>query len=173
MAQRGKTEPQAKKPAASEGLAPSEQELLALSLEVLKEFNPEPGALHEIPQVTVGAGDIARVCRLAKEDARLALKQLMCLACVDYRERFQLVYLLHSLKPERTLVIKTDVPYDDPKVPSVTSVWRAAEWYEREAHDLFGVVFVGHPNLEPLLLYEGFEGYPGRKEYPFHDYQEF
>jgi NADH-quinone oxidoreductase subunit C len=55
----------------------------------------------------------------------------------------------------------------------VTSVWRAADWYEREAHDLFGVHFEGHPDLSPLLLYEGFEGYPGRKEYPFNDYQEF
>ncbi|WP_347221931.1 NADH-quinone oxidoreductase subunit C [Mycolicibacterium poriferae] len=58
-------------------------------------------------------------------------------------------------------------------LPSVTSVWRAADWYEREAHDLFGVHFEGHPDLSPLLLYEGFAGYPGRKEYPFNDYQEF
>ena len=84
-----------------------------------------------------------------------------------------MVYILHSLDPERTLVIKTDVPYDEPRVPSVTSVWKAAAWYEREAHDLFGVEFDGNPDLSPLLLYEGFEGYPGRKEYPFNDYQEF
>jgi NADH-quinone oxidoreductase subunit C len=84
-----------------------------------------------------------------------------------------MVYILHSLEPERTLAIKTDVPYDSPTIPSVTSVWRAADWYEREAHDLFGVHFEGHPDLSPLLLYEGFEGYPGRKEYPFNDYQEF
>jgi NADH:ubiquinone oxidoreductase subunit C len=77
------------------------------------------------------------------------------------------------LEPERTLVLKTEIPYDDATVPSVTSVWRAADWYEREAHDLFGVSFSGHPDLAPLLLYEGFEGYPGRKEYPFYEYQEF
>ena len=70
-------------------------------------------------------------------------------------------------------MIKANVPFEDPHLPSVTSVWRAAEWYEREAHDLFGVTFDGHPNLAPLLLYEGFEGYPGRKEYSFHEYQEF
>ena len=173
MADSRNTSPGAKSPAVREGLAQLNQELLALSVEVLKEFQPEPGALHDIPQITVAPGDLARVCRLAKDDSRLALKQLLCLACVDYREHFQLVYLLHSLEPERMLAIKTNVPYSDPTVPSVTSVWRAADWYEREAHDLFGVAFVGHPNLAPLLLYEGFEGYPGRKEYPFYDYQEF
>jgi NADH-quinone oxidoreductase subunit C len=101
------------------------------------------------------------------------MSQLSLLACVDYLEYFQIVYILHSLDPDRTAVIKTDVPYETAALPSVTSVWRAADWYEREAHDLFGVHFEGHPDLSPLLLYEGFEGYPGRKEYPFNDYQEF
>jgi NADH-quinone oxidoreductase subunit C len=103
----------------------------------------------------------------------MEFRLLLCLACVDYKEYFQLVYILHSIKHEQTLVIKTNVSCDSPRLPSVTSVWRGADWYEREAHDLFGVTFEGHPNLAPLLLYEGFEGYPGRKEYPFHDYQEF
>jgi NADH:ubiquinone oxidoreductase subunit C len=101
------------------------------------------------------------------------MAQLLCLACVDYIEYFQLVYILHSVNPERTLAIKTDVTRDEPRVRSVASVWRAADWYEREAHDLFGVYFDGHPDLSPLLLYEGFEGYPGRKEYPFCEYREF
>ena len=85
----------------------------------------------------------------------------------------QLVYFLQSLEPERTLVLKTEAPYDDLVVPSVTSVWRAADWHEREAHDLFGVSFEGHPDLAPLLLYDDFEGYPGRKEFPFNEYREF
>ena len=84
-----------------------------------------------------------------------------------------MVYILQSLEPERTLVVKTQAPHDDPVVPSVTGVWRAAEWYEREAHDLFGVSFAGHPDLVPLLLYDEFEGYPGRKEFPFYEYREF
>ena len=87
--------------------------------------------------------------------------------------RLEMVYVLQSLEPERTIVLKTDAPYDDPVVPSVASVWRAADWYEREAHDLFGVIFDGHPDLSPLLLYDGFEGYPGRKEFPFYEYREF
>ncbi len=156
-----------------EGLSQANRELLAASREALKEFNLQPGVLYDLPQVTVEPADTERVCRIAKEDPRLAFEQLSCLACVDYKDSFQLVYILHSLDPDRTMVVKTNVPVDDPRLPSVTPVWRAGEWYEREAHDLFGVVFEGHPNLAPLLLYEGFEGYPGRKEFPFNDYQEF
>ena len=156
-----------------ESLSQSNQELLAASQQVFQEFNPEPGVLFDLPQVTIQPKDTATVCLLAKEDPRLALRQLLCLACVDYKDHLQLVYILHSFEPDRTLVVKTNVPYEDPRLPSVTSIWRAGDWYEREAHDLFGVEFDGHPDLSPLLLYEGFEGYPGRKDFPFNDYQEF
>ena len=156
-----------------QGLSQSSQDLLAGSQDVLKDYRPEPGVLYDLPQVTVKPGDIAQVCRLAKEDPRLALRQLLCLACVDYQDRLQLVYFLHSLERENTLVVKTSVPYDSPSLPSVTSIWRSGDWYEREAHDLFGVTFDGHPDPVPLLLYEGFEGFPGRKDFPFNDYQEF
>ena len=158
---------------AVEGLSQSNLDILEVLKEVLNDFNPQPGALDDLPQVTIGPGDVQRACRLAKDDPRLGMSQLSLLACVDYLEYFQIVYILHSLDPDRTAVIKTDVPYETAALPSVTSVWRAADWYEREGHDLFGVHFEGHPDLSPLLLYEGFEGYPGRKEYPFNDYQEF
>ena len=158
---------------AIEGLSQDNRDLLNVLEEVLNDFNPQPGALDELPQVTINPGDVQRACRLAKDDSRLGMTQLSLLACVDYQEYFQIVYILHCLDPDRTAVIKTDVPYETAALPSVASVWRAADWYEREAHDLFGVDFQGHPDLAPLLLYEGFEGYPGRKEYPFNDYQEF
>ena len=147
--------------------------LLDVSLDVLKDFFPEGGALDDIPQVSISKEHTLEACRLIKEDPRIATKLLLCLACVDYSEYFQMVYILQSLEPERTLVLRTTVPYLDTTVPSVTSVWRAADWYEREAHDLFGVSFDGHPDMSPLLLYEGFEGFPGRKEFPFNEYQEF
>ena len=154
-------------------LSQSNRDLLNVLEEVLNDFNPHPGALDELPQVTINPGDVQQACRLAKDDPRLGMSQLSLLACVDYQEYFQIVYILHSLNPDRTAVIKTDVPYETASLPSVASVWRAADWYEREAHDLFGVHFQDHPDLSPLLLYDGFEGYPGRKEYPFNDYQEF
>ena len=58
-------------------------------------------------------------------------------------------------------------------VPTVVTVWSGADWFEREAHDLFGVVFQDHPNLIPLLLYDGFEGHPGLKSFPYHEYEEW
>lgn len=149
------------------------RELLDVYLDVLKEFDPQAGALDDIPQISLGKEHTLNACQLIKDDPRIAAKMLLCLSCVDYSEYFQLVYVLQSLEPERTLALRTDVPYSDAIVPSVTPVWRAANWYEREAHDLFGVDFDGHPDLAPLLLYEGFEGYPGRKEFPFNEYQEF
>ena len=173
MAQSSNPQPSDVAQEAIAGLSEANQDLLALSSEVFEDYHPQPGSLSDLPQMTVDPEHTLQVCRLAKSDSRLGMVQLLCLACVDYKEYFQLVYILHSLNPERTLAIKTDVPYDEPRVPSVTSVWKAAAWYEREAHDLFGVEFDGNPDLSPLLLYEGFEGYPGRKEYPFNDYQEF
>ena len=155
------------------GLAAPARELLNRLELALANFHPQVAALQDLPQVTVMSADLAKVCRVLKDDPGISASQLMCLACVDYEEYFQLVYMLHSIDPEGTMVIKADVTYDQPKAPSVASVWRAADWYEREAHDLFGVVFEGHPDLAPLLLYEGFEGFPGRKEFPFHEYQEF
>jgi NADH-quinone oxidoreductase subunit C len=156
-----------------EALTPAGRELLDDFLDVLKEFDPQAGALDDIPQVSIDKKHTLDACRLMKDDPRVGAQMLLCLSCVDYTEYFQMVYVLQSLRPERTLVLRTDIPYSDATIPSVTSVWRAADWYEREAHDLFGVSFDGHPDLSPLLLYEGFEGYPGRKEFPFNEYQEF
>ena len=149
------------------------RETLAAVQEVLGDLTPEPGVLGHLPQVKVAAAAIERACRRAKEDGRLALTMLHCLSCVDYESYFQLVYFLHSIETAGMLVIKADVPYADPRLPSVAGIWPAAEWYEREARDLFGVSFEGNPDGAPLLLYEGFEGFPGRKEFPFYEYREF
>ena len=163
-------DPSDSSPLGEEAVGAPAQEVLEDSL---KDFHPQFGTTMDIPEITVEPQHIADVCRTAKDDPRLSFKLLLCLAAVDYREYLQVVYVLLSLEKEYKLVIKTNVPYDDPRLPTVTSVWRAADWYEREAHDLFGIVFDGHPGLNPLVLYEGFPGHPGRKDHPFHDYQEF
>ena len=156
-----------------EGLSQANRELLADSREVLKEFNPQPGVLYDLPQVTVEPADTERVCRIAKEDPRAGLRAAIVPGVRDYKDSFQLVYILTLWTPIGRWWSKPTCPSMTRELPSVTPVWRAGEWYEREAHDLFGVVFEGHPDPAPLLLYEGFEGYPGRKEFPFNDYQEF
>ena len=172
--------------------------LLESALDVLRDYHPHPGTLSDLPQVTVERQHVHDVCRAMKDDERIGTRMLLCLTAVDYPPgsgsggghgrgrgeateeegeeasgRVEIVYVLQSLEPERTIVLKTNAPYEDPTVPSVVSVWRAADWYEREAHDLYGVSFEGHPDLSPLLLYDGFEGFPGRKEFPFYEYREF
>ena len=154
-------------------LPPPRRATLERALSALSQWMPEAGALGDLPQVTVASESIVAVCRACRDDDELDCRMLLCLACVDRQERFELVYFLQSLARERTLVVRTAVPYDAPELPSVSGVWPAADWYEREAHDLFGVVFHGHPDLSPLLLYPEFEGFPGRKEYPFYEYREF
>ena len=154
-------------------LSPESLATLEAAEELFRDFHPQRGLLSELPQVTVDPAAVDRACQLARDDDALSLKMLLCMSCVDYEERFQMVYFLHSLEREQTLVIKADLPYDDPVIPSVSQVWAAAEWYEREARDLFGVTFQGNPDSAPLLLYEGFGDHPGRKSYPFYEYREF
>ena len=149
------------------------QALATLMAKALEQFHPEVGGLGDDPVITIQPRDIEEVGRICKEDLDLDFKLLHCLTVVDYQDSFQVVYHLYSLGKGQKAVLKANVSYDDPRIPSLVDVWRGADWYEREGHDLFGVVFEGHPNLTPLILYDGFEGYPGRKSFPFHEYQEW
>ena len=111
-----------------------------------------------------------------KSSPALSFDYLSCLTVVDYEERsgeFELIYHLVSISEGFKVALKTSVPLSNLTVDTVTGIWKSANWYEREAHDLFGVEFKGHPNLVPLLLYEEFEGFPGRKSFPYHEYDEW
>ena len=101
------------------------------------------------------------------------MRMLHCLLVVDYVEQLQVVYILLSPSKGHKAMLKVNLPAEAPKTPSVTSLWAGAEWYEREMHDLFGVEFEGISNTEPLVLYEGFEGHPGLKSFPFNEYEEY
>jgi NADH-quinone oxidoreductase subunit C len=94
---------------------------------------------------------------------------LLDLTCVDYQgrePRFEMVYHLFSLSRNRRLRVKTGVSESDLRVASLTSLWKNADWLEREVYDMFGVSFEGHPYLRRLFMYDGFEGHPLRKDYP-------
>jgi NADH-quinone oxidoreductase subunit C len=162
-----------KPPEAEPALDEKGQALKGLLEEALKEFQPEFGSAVDLLTVKVKPEGLLSTCRLLKEDPRFSFDLLLCLGVVDYKDRFEGVYVLYSLERGHMLILKTEVPYENPRFPSVTSIWRGADWYEREGAELYGVVFDGHPDLKPLLLWEGFEGYPGRKSYPFYDYQEW
>ena len=116
--------------------------------------------------VEVDRDDIPKVMPVAKDDPRLDLKFLRSLFGVDHQEEgLEGVYHLLSLEHGHEVAIKTRLPQDDPRVASVTSVWKGANWHEREARDMFGITFDGHPHLVPLLLPEDMtDHFPLRKE---------
>ncbi len=149
------------------------QALSALLQEALAEFKPVMSAALDEVVVALDRSALVQAALKLRDDPRLSFDYLMCLSVVDYEDRFEVVYHLRSLAKSARFALKVSLPYGDPRLPSVISVWPGADWHEREGHDLFGVDFEGHPNLAPLLLYEGFEGYPGRKSYPLNDYQEW
>jgi len=113
--------------------------------------------------------DILAICSFLRDDPELAYNFMMDLTAVDYlgkEPRFEVVYHLYSLSKNQRVRIKAQVSEADCAIDSIVSVWVAADWFEREAFDLYGIVFKGHPNLKRILLYEGFEGHPLRKDYP-------
>ncbi|OGD24966.1 MAG: hypothetical protein A2Y69_12415 [Candidatus Aminicenantes bacterium RBG_13_59_9] len=94
---------------------------------------------------------------------------LLDLTCVDYageEPRFEMVYHFFSLSRNRRLRLKTRLGEGDLRISSLTSLWKNADWLEREVYDLFGIHFEGHPDLRRLFMYDGFEGHPLRKDYP-------
>ena len=119
--------------------------------------------------VIIAPSGLLEVARLLKEDPELEYNYLMDLTAVDYwkrRPRFEMVYHFLSLKNNFRIRVKVPVPEPDPKVDSLTSLWSAANWYEREVYDMFGIQFMGHPDLRRILMYPEFEGHPLRKDYP-------
>jgi NADH-quinone oxidoreductase subunit C len=119
--------------------------------------------------VTVRAGDVVAVARFLRDDPALAFDMLIDVCGVDRDregERFEIVYTLYSLQHKQYLRLKMLAPEDDPTVPSLTGVWPAANWHERETFDMFGVKFSGHPDLRRLYMPEEFEYHPLRKDFP-------
>jgi NADH-quinone oxidoreductase subunit C len=117
---------------------------------------------------------IVRVASFLRDDPKCLFKMLIDICGVDYPdrpERFEVVYQLVSLKLNQRVRLKVATDEDSP-VPSVTGVWNAAGWFEREAWDLFGIYFSDHPDLRRLLTDYGFEGHPLRKDFPLTGYVE-
>jgi NADH-quinone oxidoreductase subunit C len=118
--------------------------------------------------VTVQKRDIFEICKFLYSDSDLQYHVLTDLCGVDFfpePPRFEVVYLLYSMKSNQRLRLKTKVGEAE-SVSSVESIWKAANWLEREVYDLFGIPFENHPDLRRILLWDGFEGYPLRKDFP-------
>ena len=120
--------------------------------------------------VQVAAERILDLTRFLHDAPDASFDHLTDICSVDYpedRQRFEVVYHLHSLSHHRRLRVKTRLSEDDPTIASVTSVWKGAEFLEREVYDMMGIRFSGHPDLRRILLPEDYaEGYPLRKDFP-------
>jgi len=121
--------------------------------------------------VTVARGAWVEAVRLLRDHAQLDFKLFLdlcavdCLDREDRPERFEVVLHLYSVSTKHHVRLKTPVPEANPRLPTITGLFKGADWFEREAWDLYGIVFEGHPNLSRLLTHEDFVGHPMRKDY--------
>jgi len=137
-----------------------------------------PGAVARIAfaelTLTVEAADVVRTLSFLRDDPECEFKVLIDICGVDYPNRprrFDVVYHLLSVAKNQRVRVRVEAEENVP-VPSVASVYPAANWFEREAFDMFGILFSGHPDMRRLLTDYGFSGYPLRKDFPLTGYVE-
>src|SRR4030042_449547 len=135
--------------------------------EVAKQIGEKfPGAVtgSDGTTVSVRSKDLLEVARFLKEGFNLDF--LNHITAVDYRDHFEIIYLLTSIKDNHSIVLKTRCDErKDPRVPSVVSLWKGADLQEREIYDLMGISFDGHPIMKRIVLWDGFQGHPLRKDF--------
>jgi NADH-quinone oxidoreductase subunit C len=144
-------------------------------LQALQEKFPDDILKSEMgvldPYAIVKPEVIAEVCDFLKTHPDLAFDTLMCLSGVDFKglkgeqERLEVVYHLFSMVNRHRFVLKIQLPRENPSAPTVEKVWAIANWHEREAYDMFGVLFVGHSDFRRILCPDDWEGFPLRKDY--------
>ena len=119
------------------------------------------------PFLSVEPSAIVEVCRFLRDSDGLNFHVLSDLTALDWpkEEKIQVVYHLFSYAQNHQIVLKVDLPRDNPKVATVEEIWKVANWFEREVYDLFGVIFEGHSDLRRIMLPEDWVGHPLRKDY--------
>ncbi len=137
--------------------------------DIIKQLGTKfPGAVEEAGEnaVLVKPESLIAVAEYLKNGEGMKYDYLNYVTAVDYYSYFEIVYQVTSLEFNKSIMFKTRVyTRDNPSVPSVVKVWRGADLQEREIYDLFGISFEGHPNLKRIFLWEGFPGYPLRKDW--------
>jgi NADH-quinone oxidoreductase subunit C len=129
----------------------------------------ETGSQHGNEWARIRTDAWSAVARFLKDDPSTNLDMFVDLTCVDRfgREpRFDVVLHLYSIDKKHRVRLYAGVPEEDPTVETLVPVWAGADWFEREAFDLYGVRFLGHPDLRRILMYPEFVGHPLRKDYP-------
>lgn len=114
--------------------------------------------------------DLPKIVSFLKENDETKLDYLSSITGADYLEYLESVYHLYSIKKKHgPITLRIRVPRDNPRVPSIVSIYKGAEFQERETYDTFGIIYEGHPDLRRLFLWENFEGFPLRKDYKQED----
>jgi NADH-quinone oxidoreductase subunit C len=117
------------------------------------------------PIIIVAADKLLEVLSFVKSDNSFALDMLCNLTAAEYPEYYEAVYHFYSYNLKHNATFKARCPKERPEVPSVAALWPSADFQEREAYDLLGVIFTGHPNLKRIMLPDDFDGHPLRKDY--------
>ncbi|PTM56746.1 NADH-quinone oxidoreductase subunit C [Desmospora activa] len=124
---------------------------------------------RHMPTLVVEVDRWLELARLLRHDSRLSFDYLQNLSGVDYETHLEVVLHLYSMEHRRELAVRVQVDRDRSEAPSVTAIWPAANWNEREVYDLLGIRFSGHPNLGRILLPDDWVGHPLRKDYEPYD----
>jgi NADH-quinone oxidoreductase subunit C len=123
------------------------------------------------PTVKVAGPAIARVCLFLRDDPDLKMDSLMCLSGVDDPSGDLVVaYHVYSMAHRHRIALKVFLPRENPVASTVEEVWKVANWHEREAYDMVGIVFEGHSDLRRILCPDDWEGFPLRKDYKVQEY---
>lgn len=156
--------------------APSVEEIAKLRERFGDAITDAHERLGEVSLV-VRVDQIVEICRFLRDDPQLRFNMLSDLCGVDWGidadPRFQVTYQLYSIPNGTRLRLKVLVGEDDPTVPTVSEVWKTADWHERETFDFFGIIFAGHPDLRRILMPEEFQWHPLRKDFPVRGYDDF
>ena len=122
-----------------------------------------------ILNVKITPTSLLAICEKLHSEPELAFDYLADITAIDWQDRIEVVYQLTNLATNAKVALRVDLNRDKPELDSVTSVWKGADYQEREVYDLMGVVFAGHPDLRRILLPADWEGYPLRKDYVIPD----
>jgi len=118
------------------------------------------------PFVKVAPVKVNEIAFFLRDDVDFSFDSLMCLSGVDHGKNILgVVYHLNSTTKRHKVTLKVEVPVEKAEIPSVAEVWPTANWHEREAYDMYGIVFTGHPDLRRMLLPEDYPGHPLRKDF--------
>lgn len=131
----------------------------------IEEINDFRGDLS----ITIQKDKIVELAEFLKSDDELHFETCIDVTAIDWatrKNRFTVVYHVYSYKNNFTLRIKANIDEEPPKIETVSHIWKSANWYERETYDMYGIIFLNHPDLRRMYMPEGFEYYPLRKDFP-------